>query len=896
MSLGSGTTLGSYEIVEQIGAGGMGEVYRARDTKLRRDVALKVLPEAFICDADRLSRFRREAQLLAALNHPNIGAIYGLEEANGVPALVLELIEGPTLADRIKRGALPVDEALDIAGQIAEALEAAHERGIVHRDLKPANVKLTHDGRVKVLDFGLARALESSTAAPNVTNSPTLSLAGTQAGVVLGTAAYMSPEQARGLPADTRSDVFSFGVMLYEMVTARTPFSGDTVADILAGILARDADLTLLPPSIDPRLKSVIQRCLDKNPKKRWQAVGDLRVEIESIRATPMVATTAALASATPSRASTIAVVIVTAAIASAITSVVWRQLPRPTPPVARFSFSTPEGQALTRTARQMVDVSPDGTAIVYAAAGGLFLHRLDEGESRLIPGSPSPNVERPTQFPMFSPDGADIVYWTQGALYRIAAQGGTPTRLLPGPITLGMSWEGDHLILSRLGEGIVRLPAGRTETELLVSVPSPQVAGRPQVLPGGTHVLFAIAQSPVAWDRAEIVVQRIGSTERTVLIKDAFNPRYIDSGHLLVNSGGSILAVPFDLSTMQTKGAPVPVVDGVRRTNNPGVQTGGAHYAVSGTGMLVYSPGAPGETDTTEVSVGPSDGKPVPLRLPAGYYTTPRFSPDGKLLALATEDGQNSIIWIYDLSGASVIRRLTFAGRNRFPVWLGNDRVAFQSDREGDLAIFAQAQDGTDTGERLTRPEKGRAHLPEAWVQPGNGLLYSEYQADSATLWTLSLSDGKVAQFGSVRSTRPLNAAVSTDGRWVAYTIRATGSVNTFAEPIPPTGSKFQVPATGAHHPMWGPGDRLFYSVAGQPVEVSQVMARSGLSFSPGTPLSFVQRTTAETPRQLDISPDGKTFVVIGQRGSELGTETGNEFLVVLNWLEELKKRVPVR
>ena len=395
LALNPGARLGPYEILSSLGAGGMGEVYRARDTKLNRDVAIKVLPDSFASDADRLARFTREAQTLASLNHPNIAQIHGLEESNGVRALVMELVEGEDLSQRIARGPIPIDEALPIAKQIAEALEAAHEQGIIHRDLKPANIKLRPDGTVKVLDFGLAKAMDDRAARPNLTHSPTLSMMATQAGVILGTAAYMSPEQAKGFPADQRSDVFAFGSVLYEMLTGRQPFKGDTVPDVLASVLVREPDLDLLPPNLNPRIPELLRRCLEKNPKKRWQAVGDLRAEIEAIAAAPRAApATAQVIAPTQPLWKRAIPVVATAIVVGALSSIAtWYFRPSTTlpPAITRFAFTLGEGQQFTNANRQVIAISPDGTKMAYAANSRVYLRSMSEFEARPIRDTEDP-------------------------------------------------------------------------------------------------------------------------------------------------------------------------------------------------------------------------------------------------------------------------------------------------------------------------------------------------------------------------------------------------------------------------------------------------------------------------------------------------------------------------
>src|SRR5438093_1927085 len=433
MPLPVGTRFGAYEILSDLGVGGMGEVYRARDTKLGRSVAIKVLPDTFAADPERIARFEREAKMLAALNHPHIAALYGMEESAGRHFLVMELVEGETLAERLQRGAMPIEETLKIAHQIVEALEAAHEKGIVHRDLKPANVKITPDDKVKVLDFGLAKALEPERGVSELTHSPTLSLMATEAGLILGTAAYMSPEQAKGFPADQRSDVFSFGVVLYEMLTGRQPFQGETAPDILASVLVRDPDLKSLPPHLNPRLHDLLRRCLEKTPKRRWQAIGDVRAEIETIAADPHGESAIAHAGAPPRPLWRRAIPIVaTAIIASGLTGFgVWTAR-RSTPlPVARFTLTLPEGQQFTNLGRQLIAISPDGTQIVYVANRRLYLRPISALEARPISGA---EAEGGVLNPAFSPDGQFIVFWSADdqTVKKIAVTGGAAVTICP--------------------------------------------------------------------------------------------------------------------------------------------------------------------------------------------------------------------------------------------------------------------------------------------------------------------------------------------------------------------------------------------------------------------------------------------------------------------------------
>jgi serine/threonine-protein kinase len=685
MALQTGIRLGPYEIVGPLGAGGMGEVYRAHDTKLGRDVALKILPESFVHDPDRVARFRREAQVLASLNHPHIAAIYGLEEANGSQFLILELVEGETLAQRLKAGPLQMDDALAVARQIAEALEAAHEKGIIHRDLKPANIAFTREGQVKVLDFGLAKAVENGPATTNLTHSPTLSVMATQAGVILGTAAYMSPEQAKGLPADARSDLFSFGVLLYEMLVGRAPFQGETAPDVLASVVAREADLSALPANLNPRLIELVQRCLEKNPKRRWQAAGDLRADLEAIVRSPRVSTTSAsvVVVQQPSwrwlALGAVVIAIVSAGIAGGVARAL-RNSPIPPALTMRFPLLLPEGLHFDVGTRHLVAISPDGSRIVYAVNARLYLRAMGELDARPIAGTE--NFGGVTE-PVFSPNGLAIAFWAASdrTIKRIDATGGTAITLCPAVnMPFGMNWDADGVVFGQDGNSILRVSPNGGQPEVLVKVKDGELAHGPQVLRNGEVVLFTLATGEGQWDTAQIVVQSIRSGERRIVRTGGTDARYLPTGHLVYAVGGTLFAVRFDLARLTVVGDQRPVVQGVRRgTGEPGT----AHFSVSETGSLIYLGGpllATGiQRNLAEVD---RNGHIAPLKLPAGPYLAPRYSPVGSLVAFELDEGKQSTIGIYDLSGRTAMQRLTVGGANRFPIWSADgQRVAFQSD-----------------------------------------------------------------------------------------------------------------------------------------------------------------------------------------------------------------------
>jgi serine/threonine-protein kinase len=703
VALAPGTRLGAYEVVSLLGEGGMGQVYRAKDTRLKRDVALKILPDAFAGDPDRVARFQREAELLATLNHSNIAAIYGLEHADGMRVLVLELVDGPTLADRIAQGPIPIDEALPIAKQLAQALEAAHEQGVIHRDLKPANIKVRPDGAVKVLDFGLAKALETATPTTALSMSPTLSIQATYAGVILGTASYMSPEQARGKPVDRRADVWAFGCVLFEMLTGQQAFAsgGDTVSDAVATVLLKEPDWKALPPETPPHIESLLRRCLQKDVQKRLPHIGVARLEIdEGPVAVPVTVPAAVMSAATARSRWALAIAAATAAfVTAALASVAWwTYRPQAAPGiVTRFSIALPEGQAFTNPGRQLLALSPDGTQIVYSANRRLYLRTLGDLDARSIPGIDGSNA---VINPVFSPDGRSIVFFSGAdqTLKRIAVAGGAPVTIASVNTPVGMSWGPEGILLGQPTKGILRVSPNGGTPELVVSVKSDEVAHGPQMLPGGRTVLFTLAKTAFSydrWDHGKIVVQSLTSGERKVLIDGGSDARYLPTGHLVYALGGVVFAVPFDARRLEVTGGPVPVVEGVRRAG--GLATGTAQFSVAANGSLVYVPGpvTPGQVDRVLALID-RKGVANPLKLPPGGTEHPRVSPDGRQVAFVTDDDKEAIVWTYDLSGTAAMHRVTFNGRNRFPIWTADGkRVAFQSDREGDRGIFWQPADG---------------------------------------------------------------------------------------------------------------------------------------------------------------------------------------------------------
>ena len=919
MTLAAGARLGPYEIVSALGAGGMGEVYRARDARLNRDVALKVLPEAFILDPDRLARFKREAQVLASLNHPNIAAIYGFEDSTPSPgsgqpavqALVLELVEGPTLADRIAQRAIPPDEALPIARQIAEALEAAHEKGIIHRDLKPANIKLRPDGTVKVLDFGLAKAMEPISApSADVTASPTFtSPAMTGMGVILGTAAYMSPEQAKGRQADKRSDVWAFGAVLYEMLSGQRAFKGDDISDTLAAVLRQDIDWTAFPASTPVSVRRLIARCLDRDVRRRLRDIGEARIVLDdpTSLAEGAVGGIPALAPPQPLWRRAIPVVlsvIVTGVLAIAATVYL---IPSQAPlVVTRFPLMLGEGQTLPgATTRQAVAISPDGAQMAYLANGRLYLRSMSQLEARPIAGPAGPAGPTSTSSfvtsPVFSPDSQSVAFWSSAdqTLKKVVVGGVAAVTICRADQPFGVSWGTDGIVFGQPDKGIMRVSANGGTPEVLVSVKDGEQVYGPQILPGGETVLFTLATGTAAerWDQAQIVTHSLRSGERKTLVDGGSDARYVPTGHLVYAVGGIVFAVPMDLRRLEVTDGPVPIVEGVRRANTI---TGAAQFDFSSTGTLVYLPGPiSARTVQSQLALIDRKGGVELLKLPPGPYQHPRAAPNGTQIAFATDDGKEAIVWIYDLGGTASMRQLTLGGKNRFPIWSPDgQRVAFQSDREGDLGIFWQRADGSGAAERLTKADQGTSHVPESWSPKDERFLFGVTKGSSVSLWTFSLLDKKATQFGDVQSQSPINAAFSPDGRWVAYTVTERAGTGIHVQPFPATGAKYPVSKSTTVSPVWSrDGREIVSQPQGGLQAVQTITTQPSFSFGPPVLMRRGHNDSGRTSqRNYDVMPDGRILGVVAAGQTQSPEFTTPQIQVVLNWFEELKQRVPTK
>ncbi|HET9361970.1 MAG TPA: protein kinase, partial [Vicinamibacterales bacterium] len=757
MALTPGTRLGPYEITAQIGAGGMGEVYRARDTRLDRDVAIKVLPESLAADRERIARFEREARTLASLNHSHIAQIHGLEESDGLKALVMELVEGPTLADRIALGALPVDEALPIAKQIADALEAAHEQGIIHRDLKPANVKIRPDGVVKVLDFGLAKAMESTGAlSPGTSRSPTITTpAMTQAGMILGTAAYMSPEQARGRPVDRRADLWAFGCVLYEMLTGARAFSGEDVGEVLAAVIKTEVDWNRLARLAPARIQTLVRRCLRKDPRQRLGDAGAVRLELEDVLGAPEDEVASPRRRALVSAPIAMFVGLIAVAASSAIT--VWLRAPatpQTTSSVARLTMSLPAGTELAGGIS--VAISPDGTQVAYVASRGgipqLYLRLLNDFEAR-----PLADTERAAA-PFFSPDGKWLGFFADSKLKKVSTTGGVVVELADAPGLYGPAgaWGPDDTIVYPGPMGLAEIAAaGGTSRPLLPPEQRAASALFPDFLPDGKTLLVSSASGDAAEDRS-IDLMTMSTGERRVLVQRGIMPRYLPTGHLIFLRGGALMAVPFDLGRLEPVGTPVEVLTGVR-------QEFFGTFSCSRHGSCVYIPG--GAPDQQRVTLVDRTGSARPLPLPPGNYVNPRYSPVGDKL-LFQMGGYRCDVDTFDIARGTTTR-VTSENDNHWPVWAPDGkRIAYTSyQQKGPLGYQLIARSPTGGGEERLGP----AELTVGPVTPISLSSDTLVFADRGDLWSLSLSPNSQPRPFAPSRFNETAPAFSPDGRWLA-------------------------------------------------------------------------------------------------------------------------------
>jgi serine/threonine protein kinase/Tol biopolymer transport system component len=913
LALTPGTRLGIYEVTAQIGEGGMGQVYRATDTKLKRQVAIKILPPALAIEHDRLARFQREAEVLASLNHPNIAGIYGLEEGGGTTALVMELVEGEDLSQRIARGAIPLNEALPIATQIAEALETAHEQGIIHRDLKPANIKVRDDGTVKVLDFGLAKAMDpAGTSSVNAMNSPTLSIHATQAGIILGTAAYMSPEQVRGSAVDKRSDIWAFGCVLYEMLTGRVAFSGKSVSDTIATILTRELDWAALPAATPAHVRKLLQRCLRKDPKQRLHDIADVRIELEESstapsdtssfvgRRKPITLTTAVIVAA-------LMLAVVGALIASRLGGSKSETLPVTH---VQISVSPAEtlapGRWIEETATSIA-LSPDGRTLAFVGRRGttdqIYIRRLDRREAVALAGTNGASNL------FFSTDGRRVGFLAENALKRIAVDGGPPVQLCRVERIVGASWGSDDtIVFGTYGGGLMRVPAaGGTPEELTTLDRAAGEVGHrlPHFVPGAKAVVFTIVRNAFDPRTSQIAVVTVATRARTVLLDDGADGQYVASGHLVFGRLGKLFAVPFDVERLQIRGAPAGILDDVMQSagGRSATETYAVQVAFSSTGELAYVRGGALPAQDQAVVWVDRKGDVQPLPLPVAEYLSPRLSPDGARVAFDSR-GLNRSIWVHDLERGTTTA-ITQAGSPAYPVWTPDGkRIAFGAGATGPRNLFWISADGSGAPERLATSPFGQ--WPASWSPDGRTLLFMTYSPETKNdIWALDVSQRPPAARPVIRTPgEDFDPMLSPDGRWLAYTSDESGEAQVYVQPFPALGPKHQVSVNRGVSPTWSrDGQRLFFLDAAlfQDAHLFSVDLTLSSTYSASIPrrvldlpASYLFQSGGVTPN-YDVALDGTRFLGIQSRtGPPQAPAT--EIQLTFNAFAELRARAPAK
>ena len=894
MALTPGTRLGVYEITAQIGEGGMGQVFRATDTKLKRQVAIKTLPPAVATDAERLARFQREAEVLASLNHPNIAGIYGLEESGGMTALVMELVEGEDLSQRIAKGAIPLDEALPIAKQIAEALEAAHERGIVHRDLKPANIKVRSDGTVKVLDFGLAKAMEPTGAmSASASMSPTITTPAmvTGAGMILGTAAYMSPEQARGKAVDKRADIWAFGAVLFEMLTGKRAFPGEDVTDTLAAVVRAEPEWTLLPAGLSSALVTFLKRCLHKDPKQRIPDIAAMRLALDGVFDTPVPQTSETTSASTPARGGRLAwmafAVALLVAAALAVPAVrYWRQAPRQADTLARFSVTAPAGAVRpTRSAEGVFSVTPDGQTLAFAArdAAGvsrIFVRRLDATEAQPVAGT-----DRAT-YPFWAPDGRSLGFAKEGGLYRVALDGSAPRRLcdVPGGVLRGGTWGARGVIVfGSASNGLLQVPdTGGTPTPVTTLDAAAKEGSHvsPWFLPDGRHVLFlALAQGQA---RGTLWATAIDDPARTRIGESSGGAAYA-SGWLLstTNAPRTLIAQPFDPARLTLEGTPQPIRDGL-----PDVAIAGfAGFTVSSSGALIVDRPPPLVSQLTWLD---RSGRVLAAASPRAQIPAFTLAPDERRIVadLRPLDAARRALWLFDEIHADGTR-LTYDGGTNRPVWALDGRHVYFGARTAAYPLGSQTLDlGTSTPTRFEH--RGPVSYVEDVTRDGRYVIFRSISVP-AGVWTQQIGsdDRRVLVQGPFSATRP---RVSPDSRWLAYTLELPTGPEVFVQPFDRPGDRIQVSVHGGFGPVWrDDGRELYYE--GPEGLMAVPLSTRGDTLESGAPQKLfairTQGTVADFPHNFEVAAHGQKFLV----NSIIGDSDNAPLEVTLNWTAGLTK-----
>ncbi len=907
MALTPGNRLGVYDISEPIGEGGMGQVWRATDTTLGRQVAIKILPDAFAADPQRLARFEREAKTLAALNHPHIAAIYAFERLSGIYALVMELVEGEDLSQRLARGAIALDDALPIATQILQALEAAHGQGIIHRDLKPSNIKVRVDGIVKVLDFGLAKAVEPSRGpSAEAMNSPTITTpAMTQAGMILGTAAYMSPEQARGNVVDKRSDLWAFGAVLFETLTGTRAFRGDNVTDTIAAVIAKEPEWARLPVDTPVAIRRLLRRCLEKDRNRRLSDAADARLEIDDVLSPPS-GTAGVEAAASPAHRLTWSWAVACGlgvALGAAIILLAWapwRRVPPPSP--LRLSAELGADVSMTLGFTDAVSLSPDGTVVAFVAQKGggdrpqIYVRRLTELRATPLPGTDDASS------PFFSPNGEWIGFFAAGKLKKIAVSGGAVVTLCDAPTGRGGAWSEDDTIVFQpqpRNAPLMRVSSAGGTPEPLSSLGEGEVLQQwPQVLPGGQALLFTSVSAVGGLNN--LVVQAPLTGARTVVHRGGYHGRYLPSGHLVYLNDGKLFAAPFDLNRLAVTGPAVPALEGV----SSNTVTGAAQYAVSasGSGTIVYLTG-PSSGIGGPIHWMDQKGTTIPLRATPANWMNLLFAPDGQRLAVQQINEGQSDIWVYQWE-RDIVTRLTFdLTSEQKPVWTHDGRrlvlTSNRADKPGSN-LYWQRADGTGDAQRLT--ESRHFQQPASWHPSGRFLAFEEQDSVSnVDLMILPMAGDEVSGWKPGKPTVFLNTPFaerepmfSPDGRWLAYSSNESGRDEVYVRPFPGPGGKWQVSTGGGVYPTWSRTRReLLYGVNGQMMVAPYVV--EGDSFRSEKPRLWSNgRYLVRGPsRMFDLHPDG-TRVALAPVEQTPGVKQ-DKLTFLFNFFDELHRIAPV-